>query len=152
LNPTTRLLRTLTRRPALWLAAPLFLALQACSSSATPAPNAPAPLWGTQWQLAALGAQAVMPQSRATLQFPEVGRVTGNGSCNRFSAAVTVRQDRLTFGDLASTKMACIGGAMAQETAYMAALQKAQRFERQGDSLLIHVQGLAQPLRFTAAP
>jgi heat shock protein HslJ len=46
-----------------------------------------------------------------------------------------------------STKMACIGGASEQESRYLGALQKAQRYEVQGDTLLIHAQGMDQPLR-----
>lgn len=151
MNHPNRLLSDLTRRAVLWLIAPTFLGLQACANSALPAPQAPMTLWGTHWKLTAIGAQPVMPQSKATLQFPEAGRVAGNGSCNRFSGMVTVAQDRITFGQMASTKMACMGEAMAQETTYLAALQKAQRVELQGDLLLIHVQGLSQPLRFTPA-
>ena len=143
-----RLLHTLTRRPSLWLAAPIWLSLQACANSAAPPPAPTEPLWGTHWQLEALGSQPVMPQSKASLHFPEVGRVAGHGSCNRFSGSVTVKEDRLAIGQVASTKMACRGGAMEQESGYLAALQKAQRYEQQGDTLLIHTQGMEQPLRF----
>ncbi|MEX1167022.1 MAG: META domain-containing protein [Hydrogenophaga sp.] len=140
------------RRPMLWLIAPLMLGLQACANPAAPAAEpTTATLWGTQWTLVSMGAQAVMPTPQATLQFAAPDRVSGNGSCNRFSGAVTVNQDRIQFGNLASTKIACMGGAMAQESAYLGALGKAQRFERRGDTLLIHVDGMAQPMRFTIA-
>ncbi len=93
----TRLLRAFTRRPVLWLTAPIWLGLQACANSAAPAVRTrTAPLWGTQWQLQALGAQPVMASSKASLQFPEVGRVAGHGSCNRFSGSVSVTGDQLT--------------------------------------------------------
>jgi heat shock protein HslJ len=49
---------------------------------------------------------------------------------------------------MGSTKMACMGPANGQETRYLAALQKAERYEVQGRTLLIHVQGMNQPLRF----
>jgi heat shock protein HslJ len=127
----------------------MFLGLQACANSA--APESPVPLWGTQWHLEALGSQAVMASSKASLQFPEMGRVAGHGSCNQFSGSVTVTGDQLAFGNMASTKKACQGAAMAQERDYLAALQKAQRYEQQGDTLLIHIQGMAQPLHFVRA-
>ena len=151
MNHPTHWLSSFTRRPLLWLAAPIFLGLQACANSAPPAPGPAAPLWGTQWVLASVGAQPVIQGSQATLQFPEAGHLAGNGSCNRFSGAIKLHLDQLAVGALVSTKMACMGGAMAQENAYMAALQKAQRYERSGDTLLIHVLGMEQPLRFTAA-
>lgn len=151
MNHPTRFLPVSLRRPLLWLIPPLFVGLQACANSAAPTSETTATLWGTQWTLVAIGPQAVMPTPQATLLFPEMGRAAGNGSCNRFSGAVTVTHDNIQFGPLASTKMACMGGAMAQESAYLTALQKAQTFERQGDTLLIHTLGIDQPLRFTAA-
>ena len=137
----------------LWLAVPLWLGLQACSpiamnANATPATAAPAPLWGTEWRLQSLGDQAVMANSSATLAFPEAGRVGGNGSCNRFFGSVSIELNRITFSAIGSTKMACMGGASAQESAYLAALHKAERFERQGDTLLIYAKGMDKPLRF----
>ncbi len=148
-TPIHHLLRSLCRRPTLWLAAPIWLGLQACANSAAPSPEAAKPLWGTEWQLQAIGAQPVMAQSLASLAFPEVGRAAGHGSCNRFSGAVAVKGDHLSFDNIFSTKMACPGEAMAQERSYLSALQKATRYERQGDTLLIHAQGMAQPLRFS---
>ena len=144
-------LPSLSRRPLLWLAAPVFLGLQACAHSTAPAPEPAAHLLGTSWVLQSVGAQPVIKGSQATLHFAEADRLSGNGSCNLFSGAVTVQHGQLAVGALVSTKMACMGGAMAQEAAYLAALQKAQRLERSGDTLLIHVQGMEQPLRFSAA-
>ena len=116
---------------------------------AAPAPSpAPEPLWGSEWRLQSIAGQVALPQPAATLVFPQPGQAVGHGSCNRFSGAVEIDRDRLTFGPLMSTKMACIGGASEQESRYLGALQKAQRYEVQGDTLLIHAQGMDQPLRF----
>lgn len=114
---------------------------------AAPAP-APEPLWGSEWQLQSVAGQAALPQPAATLVFAQAGQAAGHGSCNRFSGAVEIDGNRLTFGPLMSTKMACPGGASEQESRYLGALQKAQRYEVQGDTLLIHAQGMDQPLRF----
>jgi heat shock protein HslJ len=123
--------------------------LGACATGGTSAPTAaPQPLWGSEWRLQDLGGQSVLPQPAATLAFPHSGQAAGHGSCNRFFGSVEIDHDRLKFGPLASTKMACLGGASAQEARYLGALQKAQRYEVQGDTLLIHVQGMDQPLRF----
>ncbi|WP_066263091.1 META domain-containing protein [Hydrogenophaga flava] len=118
--------------------------LGACAAPAT----APEPLWGSEWRLQSIAGQVALPQPAATLVFPQPGQAVGHGSCNRFSGAVEIDRDRLKFGPLMSTKMACIGGASEQESRYLGALQKAQRYEVQGDTLLIHAQGMDQPLRF----
>ena len=123
--------------------------LSACA--ATPAASPPA-LWGSQWQLQQIGADAVLPQPVATLAFPQAGQAAGHGACNRFFGSVTVEGEQLRFGPLGATKMACMGGVGEQESRYLAALQQAQRHEVQGDTLLIHTQGMDQPLRFTRLP
>lgn len=123
--------------------------LGACAAGGASTPAAaPQPLWGSEWRLQDIGGQAVLPQPAATLAFPQSGQVAGHGSCNRFFGPVEIERDRLKFGPLASTKMACMGGAGEQESRYLGALQKAQRYEVQGDTLLIHAQGMDQPLRF----
>ena len=128
-------------RPFAWFA--ISLSLAACAGQ----PAAPS-LTGTEWRLEALGDSAVMERSQATLTFPEAGRVAGNGSCNRFFGSVRITQGHIGFDQVGSTKMACMGPANEQEARYLAALQKAERYELQGRTLLIHVNGMAQPLRF----
>lgn len=126
----------------------LTAALTACTGSG-PAPEPAAPsLWGSTWRLADIDGQAALAAPVATLGFPEPGRVNGVGSCNRFSGTVQVTADRLSFGPLMSTKMACAGGASAQEFRYLSALQKAERFEIKDNMLYLHVPGMAQPLTF----
>jgi heat shock protein HslJ len=120
--------------------------LGACAATAPAA--SPEPLWGSEWQLQLIGSQAALPQPIATLNFPQTGQTAGHGSCNRFSGTVEIDKDRLRFGPLISTKMACPGGASEQESRYLGALRGAQRYEVQGDTLLIHAQGMDQPLRF----
>jgi heat shock protein HslJ len=136
----------------LWLGASIGLGLMGCANSASPASEGIAPLWGTEWQLEAIGKQAVVAQSKASLRFEQNGQVAGHGSCNRFSGAATVTGSRMSIGPLASTKMACMGPAMDQESAYLGALEKATRFEMQGKDLLIHSSEPAQTLRFRRAP
>ena len=127
------------------LAVPALLALTAC---AMPGATAPAPLVGSEWQLEDLGGRGVLDRVQATLAFPEAGRVAGNSSCNRFFGSYTLMQDRVAFGQLGGTRMACPEAVADQETRYLDALQKAQRLEVQGRTMLMHVQGLDKPLRF----
>ncbi|WP_300659901.1 META domain-containing protein [Hydrogenophaga sp.] len=129
-----------------WFTAPLLLALTAC---ALPGAPGAAPLVGSEWRLDDLGGRGVINGSQATLAFPEAGRVAGNSSCNRFFGSYTLMQDRIALGQLAGTRMACAPAVDEQETRYLDALQKAQRLEVQGTTMLMHVQGLEKPLRFS---
>ena len=57
----------------------------------------------------------------ATLHL-EDGRAHGSAACNSFSGEYTLEGDRLTFGALGRTEMACPEPIMAIENSYMAAL------------------------------
>jgi putative lipoprotein len=115
-------------------------------------PQAPSgSLWGTAWVLQDLGGTAVADQVQATLQFPDEGKVAGSGSCNRFFGSVQVSGQSITFGALGSTRMACAEAVMAQEGAYLKALQNAERYTIEGSSLLIYSKGMDRPLRFSRA-
>lgn len=128
-----------------WFAVPLLLSLTAC---ALPGAPGTAPLVGSEWRLEDLGGRGVLDRVQATLAFPEAGRVAGNSSCNRFFGSYTLMQDRIALGQLAGTRMACAPAVDEQETRYLDALQKAQRLEVRGTTMLMHVQGLEKPLRF----
>lgn len=133
------------RRLAL-LALPLIAGLSACALPG--GPGAATPLVGTEWRLVSLGGAAVLDAAPATLSFPEAGRVAGQGSCNRFFGSYTLVDDRIAFGQMGMTRMACAGPVGEQESRYMAALQKAQRVQVDGARLSLHVDGMAQPLRY----
>ncbi|MDR7150415.1 heat shock protein HslJ [Hydrogenophaga palleronii] len=135
-------------RPPAWCLPAMLVMLAACAGASS-APAGAAALVGTEWRLESINGLPVMDRSAASLQFPESGRVAGNGSCNTFVGAVAVDNESIIFRQMASTKMACMGGAGEQETRYMEALRQAQRYQVQDGQLLIHVQGMDQPLRFT---
>lgn len=111
---------------------------------------APSPLWGTAWVLEDLAGTPPVEGKQATLEFPEPGKAAGSGSCNRFFGAVEISGDAITFKAMATTRMACGEAAGKQESAYLKALQEAERFEIDGDALLIYAQELEAPLRFKA--
>jgi heat shock protein HslJ len=63
-------------------------------------------LAGSEWGYAAGG--------DITVQFAD-GQVSGSGGCNRFGGSYTQDGDRLKFGTLAATQMACIDDAVMQQ-------------------------------------
>jgi heat shock protein HslJ len=92
--------------------------------------NGTSPLRGTTWRLVRLGGAAVEPATAARepqLRFDaDAPRVAGSTGCNRFAGGFTLEGERLAFGALAATKMACVAG-MAEEAAFLAALQRTAR-------------------------
>jgi heat shock protein HslJ len=135
------------------------LALMSCASSDKPTGNPPKTaaatqiaLAGTQWVLTDLAGMPALPGGKATLAFPEASRVTGNGSCNRFTGTVVITGDSLKMGPLASTRMACVDDDVSkQEDTYLKALGAATRYVYQDPYLVIYAEAFDKPLRFTRA-
>ena len=136
----------------------LAFLVMGCPRTQGPAKNTaklnsgPVSLVGTEWTLQDLSGTPALPNGKATLAFPESGRVAGNGSCNRFTGSAEISGDTIKFGMLASTRMACMDNAVSsQEMEYLKALQAAKRFELKDSALLIYAEGYDKPLRFARA-
>ena len=112
--------------------------------------NAPAfHLTGGEWLLEDLAGAGVIDNAQATLAFPEEGKVAGRGSCNRFFGPAKISGNNIQLGPLGATRMACPEAVMSQETKYLDALQKVDRFEWKDPYLLLYEKETEKPLRFT---
>lgn len=98
----------------------LALIVAGCSSVSAGFDASPS-LDGSAWLLSDLPGKVLVPESSSTLQFA-AGRASGSDSCNRFGGAYTQDKSALSFGQLASTQMACAPGLMEQASAVTAAL------------------------------
>jgi len=92
-------------------------------------------LAGTKWLLAGYhnGQDAfvsVMTGTRVSAEFTEGGQITGSAGCNNYFGSYSADMGAISIGPLASTEMFCMepAGVMDQETAYLAAIQKAARY------------------------
>jgi heat shock protein HslJ len=109
------------------------------AGAATTQPHAGAapPLEGTHWDAVELAGTAVTvrdaSQSPYLLFLPE-GRVAGSDGCNRVAGSYELHGERIAFGQLAGTQMAC-PDTDAIERAFGAALASAKRLTRSGDRL-----------------
>ncbi|MET7427421.1 META domain-containing protein [Streptomyces flaveolus] len=67
------------------------------------------PVTGIDWRVDGITVGSTTRQAPATarLRIDEDGKAAGNLGCNHFSARATVRGDRITIGDLRTTRMAC---------------------------------------------
>ena len=77
-------------------------------------------------------------------------KATGNNGCNSFFATFDTVEERLSFGPVGATRMACQDW-MENEMAFLAMLQAAQRYAIDGYTLLI-MDGNGQEIgKFLAA-
>ena len=117
------------------------------------------PLAGQLWTLLAYNngkAAMVTPiaGSAITLSFDDQGRLSGSDGCNRYMSGYTSEADHLSIGPIATTRMACRGGAAKAEQAraYAAALGLVTQFRIEELELtLLDAQG-TKVAHFQAAP
>ena len=55
-------------------------------------------------------------------------QASGSTGCNRFNGTVEINGDKISFGPLATTKMACEPRISEQEKLYLDALQKTRSY------------------------
>ncbi len=109
-------------------------------------------LAGTDWKLVSMGrvgADTSVTGNPITLKFGNDGRISGSGGCNSFGGPFSVEGDRIKFGQVFSTRRACIDEkGNKQESAYLAALQSASRFRMTDHQLSIYYDGGRSLLEF----
>lgn len=77
-------------------------------------------------------------QDSPFVKFGSNGEMNGNGGCNSFGGSYELNGERLIIGPIMSTKKACFGDVMKQETAFFKALQKAHRIDATHLKLIIY--------------
>ena len=123
---------------------------------ADPAPAAEATkpevtLTNTYWKLVELNGAAVQPGEGKELHMILKGedQVGGYAGCNQFTGSMTVTGSGLSVGPIASTRSMC-QDVMEQESAFLQALENAQRYSIAGEDLAIEDANGVVTLRFVA--
>lgn len=91
---------------------------------------------GKTWHLIELNGAPFA--ATATLQFPERGKIVGEGPCNRFSAAIPVPYPWFEMGPIQSTKLDC--AERDAETAFFDALVSMSQSEVLGDVMILRTE------------
>lgn len=101
---------------------------------------------GKDWRLTAWTQNSQMislvPDVEVFLRLEEA-QISGSGGCNQYSAAYRVEGDRMIIEPLRSTRRACDGPVMEQETKFFTALQSAHHVTRGSDDSLTVAYGEA---------
>jgi heat shock protein HslJ len=111
-------------------------------------PGASVDLTG-DWRLAAGtvdGAAIPMEIGKLVTLSVEGTTVHGRSACNLYSGSISVRDGRVSIGQLGSTEMACGPDVMAVEATFQGALPRVDRASRSGDELTLSGSGVQ--LRF----
>src|SRR5262249_11487086 len=115
------------------------LVLRRVPTAPTPPPAAgpSPPLEGTYWKAIELAGKPTPPAQdayrEAHLQF-QAGRVSGSDGCNLVTGSYQLNGERITFGQMAGTLMACLDSSATEEP-FRNALKNASRLTIAGDRL-----------------
>ena len=94
------------------------------------------------WTVTAIAGAKPLKGTQLSLTFEDEAKVSGDGGCNRFFGPVKFdmpigKEGRVEIGPLGATRKACGDMIDDQETRFLAALGRAQRFAIEGDSLML---------------
>jgi putative lipoprotein len=103
-------------------------------------------LAGTRWVATGFAG----PQA-PTLDFAPDARVSGTGGCNRYFGTAGFTPGALRFGKLGSTRMACPGPSMQDETRFFHALNAVRAARVEDEALLLLDESGGEVLRLTRA-
>jgi heat shock protein HslJ len=114
------------------------------TAAVTGSGNATSALVGPRWRLVELDGQPSLAGGGARephliFSRDSVNRVGGATGCNSMGGRYEAEGGRIRFSDLFSTKMACVEEErMRQETRFVNALGRADRYSISGDTLTLH--------------
>ncbi|MFE0013280.1 YbaY family lipoprotein [Mesorhizobium sp. NPDC059054] len=79
-----------------------------------------------EWLAEDINGRGVIDNLQTTLKIDANGAVSGKGGCNGYGGSAKITGNRIRFGSLMSTQMACAPAIMNQESKFHAALGEAR--------------------------
>ncbi len=98
-------------------------------------------LTGAEWQIENVSGGGVIDGAEVTIAFDVEGRVSGRAACNRYFGGYDLTGEGVSFGQLASTQMACAESLMDLERKTLAALGQVRRFDFDETEALLLIGG-----------
>jgi putative lipoprotein len=104
------------------------------------------------WLAEDIGGGGVIDDAQSTLTIAADGTVNGNSGCNGFGGTATIEGDKVTFGPMVGTLMACAEAIMDQERKFYDALDRTASFRiDEVGKLILLDDGGAELARFSAS-
>jgi heat shock protein HslJ len=98
------------------------------------------------WNISAIDEKPAIFPSRTELAFFPDGRVSASVGCNRLMGAYRRHGGFLSFGRIASTRMACSDGLGEQETLFRQALERVDGYILGSDGTRLTLTALGKPV------
>jgi heat shock protein HslJ len=104
---------------------------------------------GDEWRPTEIVNVAIRSDTSLFVRFTAAGKLEGYGGCNKFFGTYSSTEVGIYVGPLGATRMACAEPIMTRESAFLAALGNAKRYDRRGVSLIFYDEGGKIVVRFT---
>ena len=105
-------------------------------------------LEGPTWRAEQINGSAAAGATTSISIAPD-GKISGSGGCNRLTGSATITGPSITFGPMASTRMACAPAVMAQERSFLDALAIVRAFHIEDGRLVLLDAAGTEAVRFT---
>jgi len=127
-----------------------LIALLVLAGCAITSREATTELSGTSWTLVEIDGAEPVGETPPSITFTDEGSVTGTTGCNTFNGEVAIDGSELSFGPMATTRMACVDPAASeQEQAFLLAMESVTGYTIDSEGRLV-LEGDA-PLTFEVA-
>lgn len=96
------------------------------------------------WLAEDIGGRGVVDNAQTVLSIAADGTISGSGGCNRMFGTAEIEGDRISFGQMGSTMMACPEAIMEQEHRFFLTLEEIKAWqidEAQNKLLLLDKKG-----------
>lgn len=102
-----------------------------------PGEAASSEIFDIEWVVEAIDGKPAADGVKSTLKIAADGQVSGRGGCNGYGGGATVEEEKISFGDMRATLMACEQAAMDQEGRFFAALKEIEGFRIEDGRLVL---------------
>jgi heat shock protein HslJ len=106
----------------------------ACATKAPPALSSD--LAGTHWDVQSIDGRAISGDA-PSVSFAREDRISGAGGCNSFFGIYEAENGAIDVRAIGHTERACAAPIMTLEQSFLAVLDKADRYAREDDRLVI---------------
>jgi len=119
----------------LFLAGLAFVNLRGMRESSPVPVTSAEQLADVAWRPTNIAEMRLADDTRMTMRFDTGGKVAGDAGCNRFTGSYALKDGKLTFGTLVTSRMACPEPANSFEISFLEALDNTRTAVRAGDRL-----------------
>jgi heat shock protein HslJ len=92
-------------------------------------------LSGSEWRPSLIGTLKIPESTELFIKIKCEGKLAGHGGCNQFFGTYSISGNKIDFGPIGSTRMACEKLVMDLESTFLSTLDDVEMFQREKTEL-----------------